>query len=99
MSDEDKVSWPAWYYGPDGAAEIFNNDDEVPEGWQDHPSKVGGQKAPKADAVVPVDSPYKDWDDAKVVGELKQRKVEFGARWPRNKLEALLIADDKKKGK
>lgn len=101
MSDEtdDKVHWPAWYYGPDDAAEVFNSEDEVPEGWHDHPSKVGGAKKAKADAPVPVDSPYKDWDDARIVAELKTRKIEFGARWPRVKHEALLIADDKKKAK
>lgn len=50
--------WPAWRYGPDGAAEIFNSEDEVPKGWQDHPSKVispatTGSKplAPKTDKV------------------------------------------------
>ena len=26
-------AWPAWRYGPDGEAEIFNSEEEVPPGW------------------------------------------------------------------
>ena len=37
--------WPAWFYGPNGQSDVFESADEVPEGWQDHPSKV-------ADAVT-----------------------------------------------
>ncbi len=37
MSKEE--NWPAWYYGPNGEAEIFESVDDVPEGWLDHPSK------------------------------------------------------------
>lgn len=33
-------SYPAWFYGPNGQSQIFQSDGEVPEGWQDHPSKV-----------------------------------------------------------
>ena len=32
-----KVFWPAWYYGPDGEADIFENGNDVPSGWQDKP--------------------------------------------------------------
>jgi len=40
--------WPAYRYGPDGAAEIFEQESDVPAGWTDHPSKVGEAKpAPK----------------------------------------------------
>lgn len=31
-------SWPAWFYGPGGVGQIFDNADEVPEGWADHPN-------------------------------------------------------------
>lgn len=41
--------WPAWRYGPNRAAEIFENENDVPAGWQDHPSKVEGAK--------PIDTP------------------------------------------
>lgn len=45
MSDE-KVSWPAWFYGPNDAAEIFEKAEDVPAGWVDHPALVGTEKAP-----------------------------------------------------
>lgn len=46
-----KKPWPAWYYGPNGAAEIFEKEADVPKGWEDHPSKVkeSVKKAPAKD--------------------------------------------------
>lgn len=32
--------FPAWYYGPNGASNVFASEADVPAGWQDHPSKV-----------------------------------------------------------
>jgi hypothetical protein len=26
-------AWPAWRYGPDGEAEVFDRPEDVPEGW------------------------------------------------------------------
>lgn len=46
---KEKPHWPGWFYGPNGEAEIFQSRDEVPKGWEDHPSKV---KPPKADDIV-----------------------------------------------
>ena len=46
--DEDN-QWPAWRYGPNGAADIFEAKSEVPKGWVDHPSKVKAEKAPDLD--------------------------------------------------
>lgn len=37
---KEKPHWPGWFYGPDGAAEIFQCREDVPAGWEDHPSKV-----------------------------------------------------------
>ncbi len=52
---EKETNWPAWFYGPNGAAEVFESAKEVPAGWKDHPSKVSGSgNAEKpADAPVP----------------------------------------------
>lgn len=36
----DKVLWPSWRYGPNGEAEIFETEDQVPAGWADHPDKA-----------------------------------------------------------
>lgn len=33
-------SWPAWRYGPNGARQIFQSAEDVPEGWADSPKKV-----------------------------------------------------------
>jgi len=40
---EDQVqnsNFPAWYYGPDGESQIFDREEDVPEGWTDHPTNV-----------------------------------------------------------
>lgn len=37
----ERQSWPAWRYGPSGEAQIFAQQGDVPEGWKDHPSKLG----------------------------------------------------------
>ena len=31
--------WPAWRYGPDGQAEVFQREEDVPYGWVDRPGK------------------------------------------------------------
>lgn len=41
MDGQDK-NWPAWRYGPGGQGGVFECEDDVPSGWKDHPSKVGG---------------------------------------------------------
>lgn len=45
--EEHEKNWPAWFYGPDGAAEIFQSEADVPKGWEDHPSKVKASKGTK----------------------------------------------------
>lgn len=49
----EKVSWPAYFYGPQGQAQVFQSEAEVPKGWEDHPSKHGetAAKAPAAPAA------------------------------------------------
>lgn len=49
-----KVSWPAWFYGPNNQAEVFASEALVPSGWQDHPSKVAEKAKPApAPAATP----------------------------------------------
>ena len=43
------VEFPAWRYGPNGEAQIFDHKEEVPNGWVDSPAKVG-KPQPKAPA-------------------------------------------------
>lgn len=47
MEDYVYQAWPAWFYGPDGAAEIFECAEDVPAGWVDHPSKVADAPQPE----------------------------------------------------
>lgn len=35
--------WPSWRYGPNGQSGVFESETDVPTGWEDHPSKVGGE--------------------------------------------------------
>lgn len=39
--------YPKWMYGPGGKAQIFERDQVVPKGWQDHPDKVKAPSKPK----------------------------------------------------
>lgn len=41
MTKERKF-WPSTRYGPNGQSRVFQNEEEVPSGWVDHPSKVSG---------------------------------------------------------
>lgn len=60
-------SWPAWFYGEDGQAQIFNGPDEVPEGWHDNPAKVGDKDAvthlPGATGTPAADAPTLEGDE------------------------------------
>lgn len=85
---KDKVSWPAWYYGPDGGR-IFQCAEDVPEGWQTSPLP----KRPAAEIVAEADlngdgviEPSK----AEVIKALRDRGVKFDARWGIARLRALL---------
>jgi hypothetical protein len=37
--DKPIILWPSWRYGPNGEAQIFEKAEDVPKGWEDHPSK------------------------------------------------------------
>lgn len=50
-------SWPAWFYGPAGAAAIFATAGAVPAGWADHPSKVAETAKPAKAAPTPTPAP------------------------------------------
>lgn len=36
----ERQMWPSWRYGPEGQSQIFDHEEQVPEGWVDHPSKL-----------------------------------------------------------
>lgn len=35
-----KLTWPAWFNGPNGEAAIFQNESEVPRGWTSGAEKI-----------------------------------------------------------
>lgn len=94
-------AWPSWRYGPDGQSEIFQSEDEVPSGWEDHPSKVGKAKPHAADTVSDDDDTVQKLVDAKSQKELvtiledaqkEDDKIEFLAGWPKLKLAKTIVA-------
>jgi len=40
VTPEGFQSFPSWRYGPNGEAKIFEREEDIPEGWVDHPSKL-----------------------------------------------------------
>lgn len=62
----DDKNWPAWFYGPNGAASVFNSQSDVPTGWVPHPSLVGQAAIDAADVEIPivkvVDASGVPWD-------------------------------------
>lgn len=102
----DKTSWPAWYYGPNNQAEIFQNADEVPEGWADHPSKVGGAaEEPEGEedeegedeltAEAVADAFKQDELTAMIDSANKEREeddqIEYAGNWAKVKLAQALL--------
>lgn len=90
MDDDNKTTWPAWFYGPEGASQVFQNEDEVPEGWVDHPNKVGEPKRGKKEDTPGGEDEFKDLSDAQIIDKLKTSNAEFSDKWPRHKLVAVL---------
>lgn len=49
------ADFPAWFYGPNGEAEIFATADDIPEGWADTPAAFDGNgEAPATETAAPV---------------------------------------------
>jgi hypothetical protein len=66
-------SWPAFRYGPNGEAQIFQRPEDVPEGWKDSP----GAHFEPPPAVKPAPMTREE-----VVAALKARGVEFKRNAP-----------------
>lgn len=96
-------AWPSWRYGPNGEAEIFEDEDQVPEGWLDHPSKFkAAAPAPAANhADSAGDDPLKalidDFSQKELADHLTEMQkvdetIEFSANWPKAKLAQVILA-------
>lgn len=92
-------SWPAWFFGPNGAKQIFQSADEVPAGWQDHPSKVGaGPDVTVADDDPRVVKLIDDNTAEDLVGHLElmqeqNDEIEFSPKWPKLRLAKTIVAN------
>lgn len=100
----DVAKFPGWRFGPEGEQQLFQSEEQVPEGWTDNPNdhKPKGSKVePLKQPVVtpPVVSPYDGKTKAELIELIKGRTptITFNKNWPEKKLIELLVADDKKK--
>lgn len=100
-------SWPSWRFGPNGESQIFQSEDEVPEGWQDSPAKLKGipQKpevvargdgtdAPSVEAKI--DTLMQGNTQGGLVKMLEAMKelddtLEFAPNWPKVRLATLIV--------
>lgn len=83
-----KVEWPSWRYGSGGEARVFEGPEGVPEGWRDYPfarkaEEIVAQADLNGDGVIEPSKP-------EIIKALRDRGVDFDARWGVAKLQALL---------
>lgn len=75
-------SWPAWFYGPEGQEGVFHKAEDVPEGWVDHPAKVGAEpeapKPPKLTAAEKKAAAAKEAEEKAAAAEGGDKPVEEG---------------------
>ena len=90
------TNFPAWYYGPDGQAEIFNEEDAVPEGWADSP-KSATETAPDPDSDATAQELYDNYKAAELRAICKARGIDFASNADKAAL-ATLIAEKAEEG-
>lgn len=69
----ESVVWPSWRYGPKDQAAVFEREEDVPMGWEDHPSKV---KDLDMDVEQPQATPL-SMTREQIVAGLKERNIPF----------------------
>lgn len=72
--------WPAWWYGPNGEAEIFQYDYEVPSGWKPRPFKPD-------ELIVRNETRY---DRKQIIEDLAAKGIVADPRWSVVRLKELL---------
>lgn len=70
-----KSDWPAWRYGPDGQSAIFEQAEDVPQGWSNKP-----QLQYEAPEVVP------EICKETTIEQLKAKSIKVDPRWGKAKL-------------
>lgn len=75
------IPWPSWRYGPEGQAEIFACEADVPEGWTRKPGEP----------EEPIDRPQVEHlDREKIIAQLLEKGIVADPRWAAVRLKDLL---------
>lgn len=82
--------WPSWRYGPNGTAAIFESEDKVPVGWEDHPGKV---RDPERPPPPPPDPPVLPLTRSEIIAQLRRLGISFQQRSATRALYDLYIAE------
>jgi hypothetical protein len=91
-------AWPAYRYGPNGQSAIFQSAEEVPDGWQDHPNKVGGSPDVILDdnddrvAKLIADNTAEDLIGHLELMQEQDQSIEFHPKWPKLRLAKTIVA-------
>jgi len=103
----DVIKWPGWRYHPEtGVGEIFQSEDEVPEGWlEEVPDQtVSKEEQPEDDLTEADEESIKDLLDGNTQAELvamlelmnedraDDDQIEFLASWPKRPLAVAIHA-------
>ncbi len=70
-----RVEWPAWRYGPDGEAEQFECEADVPEGWAKKPQPQYEPPEPKPELC-----------EVTAITKLQAAGIKVDPRWGKAKL-------------
>lgn len=73
--EESKGHWPAWFYGPNGEAEIFEGAADVPADWRDSPAAFGAKTAAEISAEIDAAADIRVAEDAAKRGPGRPRRV------------------------
>lgn len=89
------TTYPAWFYGPEGQSAIFDAENEVPDGWMDHPSAFAEQEQEEPVGRQPTDTATDDsFYNAMSMDELRKhltgKNIDFHPSAKREKLISLL---------
>lgn len=59
MSKYEPIKFPGWRYGPNGESQIFESEEDIPQGWTDNPNdfKKNGVVDETGVPIVNADSP------------------------------------------
>ena len=96
-----RPQWPAWWFGPNGEQLPFEKAEDVPQGWQDHPSKFQKrfnseekreQEGDESGEGDNGDEVPKDLTREKIIADLERRKVPFKKSASDKALYRLLLA-------